>query len=220
MKPDKDSSTVEHNDLRLKACDPRCCEAMCCHDGVYLMEAEELFLRELVANVSTLRDILPPNFVVDGYWNGEYYGRKTAVRNHDYLNPNFPEHFPRTRCVFADAEGFCELEKLARAKSLDPWALKPATCWLFPLGLKDGEPLPPPVDANLDPYRSEGYPGYATVVPCGKHDPDGLPWRMVLERENDYLGRTRQLPVLGSEGNTVRDFLQVIGHAKEGKEDS
>ena len=43
--------------LRLGVCDIRRCEARCCYDGVYLMEGEEAFLRELVARVPELRGI-------------------------------------------------------------------------------------------------------------------------------------------------------------------
>ena len=35
-------------ELKLAVCDVTACEAMCCHDGVYLEPQEEAFLRELV----------------------------------------------------------------------------------------------------------------------------------------------------------------------------
>jgi len=202
---------------RLNPCDLKVCEAMCCHDGVYLMPEEERFLLDLVERVPYLKALLPDIFILDGFWQGEYYGRKTATRAHTYRNPDYPEHFPRTRCVFADADGLCELEKFARQRNQHPWTFKPASCWMFPLGLENGEAVPPPVDPLLDPYRSEGYPGFATVVPCGRHDPKGLPWRRALKNELKYLKHASGLPILGSAGHSVDELL---GGAGTGKDDS
>jgi hypothetical protein len=193
--------------LKLTVCDVTRCEAMCCYDGVYLEPQEEAFLQELVARVPALRAHLPETFIVDGWWQGEHLGRKTATRPQAYRNPDFPAHFTRTRCVFADGQGFCELEKLALSRGQHPWTFKPSTCWLFPLHEAQGEPEPPPVEAAQDPYREPGYPGYATVVPCGRHDPQGRPWRDALSREINYLSTIRPVPVLNAPGHTVSDCL-------------
>ena len=175
-------------ELRLKSCNVRACEAMCCHDGVYLDSEEEAALHAVVQQEPALRALLPDTYIVEGHWNGEHLGRKTATRPHEYKNPGFPAHFPRTRCVFADSVGFCELEKLARGRGEHPWIYKPFTCWLFPLELDDDDqPCPPPVRQQDDPYRTAAYPGYATQVGCGRHDPEGLPWRLALEKELRYL---------------------------------
>jgi len=193
--------------LKLCVCDVTRCEAMCCYDGVYLEPQEEAFLRELVERVPALRAHLPEDFIVDGWWQGEPLGRKTATRPHDYRNPDFPAHFARTRCVFADAQGFCELEKLALSRGQHPWTFKPSTCWLFPLHEDQGVPEPPPVDAADDPYREPGYPGYATFVSCGRHDPQGQAWRVALAREIGYLAQCGSLPRLNAPGHTVGDLL-------------
>lgn len=202
--------------LKITACDLVQCEAMCCHDGVYLMKGEEAFLVELVDRVPELKAHLPKDFVVDGYWNDAFYGRKTATRVHRYRDPNFPAHFPQTRCVFGDAEGFCELEKFARARGQHRWTFKPAACWLFPLGVEAGEAVPPPVDPALDPYRQDGYPGYATVVPCGRHNPKGQPWRETLSNELAYLDAANCMPLLGSPGHSVSELLDASQEAAEG----
>jgi hypothetical protein len=193
--------------LKLSVCDVTRCEAMCCYDGVYLEPQEEAFLLELVERVPALKDRLPAQFIVEGWWEGQHLGRKTATRAHAYRNPDFPAHFARTRCVFADAQGFCELEKLARSRGQHPWTFKPATCWLFPLHEDQGVPEPPPVDAADDPYRQPGYPGYSTFVSCGRHDPRGRPWQEALLRESDYLTAAGSLPLLNSPGHTVRELL-------------
>jgi hypothetical protein len=193
--------------LRLSVCDVTRCEALCCYDGVYLEPQEEAFLRELVSRVPSLRQHLPETYIVDGWWEGHWLGRKTATRPQEYRNPQFPAHFTRTRCVFADERGFCELEKLARSRGQHPWTFKPATCWLFPLHECEGEPEPPPADPEDDPYRQPGYPGYSTVVPCGRQDPCGTPWREALLRERQYLAAAPRLPLLNSPGHTVDDLL-------------
>ena len=142
-----------------------------------------------------------------GWWNGRHFGRKTATSPHDYRNPDFPAHFPRTRCVFADAQGFCELEKLGRERGMHPWTFKPSTCWLFPLQEKNGRPERPVSHPGEDPYRQKGYPGYATFTHCGRHDPAGQPWRKALLRESNYLEAAEEVPVLNSPGHRVEDLL-------------
>ena len=180
---------------------------MCCYDGAYLLEGEEAFLVELVAKVPVLRDALPETFVIDGFWNGESLGRKTATRPQGYRNPEFPAHFARTRCVFSDDVGFCRLESFARSRGQHPWTFKPAVCWLHPLQDEGGTAEAPVASAAQDPYRSVEYPGYSTFTACGRNRVDGLPWRQVLRAEIGYLHAARQLPLLGSPGHTVDELL-------------
>jgi Protein of unknown function (DUF3109) len=200
-------SACGNKGLQLKVCDIAQCEGACCYDGVYLLPSEETFLRELVALVPELRAKLPEEFIVDGYWEGERQGRKTATRPHDYKSPDYPAHFARTRCVFADEVGLCELEKLARGRGQHPWTFKPTTCWMFPLQDDAGEPAEPVRDAKDDPYYSKEYPGYASCVSCGRHDANGQPWREALQKEVAYLESAVQLPILGSAGNSAAELL-------------
>jgi hypothetical protein len=193
--------------LKLSVCDIRQCEGRCCYDGVYLLPAEEQFLRELVARVPELAAKLPAEYIVDGWWGGKHLGRKTATRPVEYKAADFPAHFTRTRCVFSDAVGYCELEKFARSRGQHPWAFKPATCWMFPLQDDNGEPAEPVRGPEDDPYVAPDYAGYASCVACGKHDPAGRPWRQALAREITYLEAARQLPLLGSPGHSVAELL-------------
>jgi hypothetical protein len=199
----------------LAICDVTKCEGRCCYDGVYLQEGEEEFLRELVGKVPALREGLPEEFVVDGFWNGESLGRKTATRPHEYRSGDFPRHFTRTRCVFADSRGFCELEKFARTNGQHPWTYKPTTCWMFPLQEEDGEAAAPVRGAADDPHFTDDYPGYASCVPCGRHDASGRPWRESLSREISYLEAAPTLPVLGTPGHTVDELLAAIAQGKK-----
>jgi hypothetical protein len=201
--------------LRLAVCDVTKCEGRCCYDGVYLQPGEEEFLRELVSKVPSLRANLPDEFVVDGHWNGEYLGRKTATRPQEYRSADFPAHFTRTRCVFSDAQGFCELEKFARSNSQHPWTYKPTTCWMFPLQEVDGNVAEPVCGTADDPYHTDEYPGYASCVPCGRHDASGREWREALAREITYLEEAEVLPLLGSAGHTVDELLAAVAQRKK-----
>jgi hypothetical protein len=201
--------------LCLSICDVTKCEGSCCYDGVYLQPGEEAFLRELVEKVPALAAGLPEEFVVDGYWNGEYLGRKTATLPHEYRSVDFPSHFSRTRCVFADDHGFCALEKFGRSNGQHPWTYKPTTCWMFPLQDEAGavaQPVSGPAD---DPYFTAEYPGYASRVPCGRHDPAGTHWRDSLAREIAYLESAPHLPLLGTPGHTVDELLAAIPEARQ-----
>jgi hypothetical protein len=200
-------SSPDAGALKLSVCDVRNCEARCCYDGVYLLPAEEQFLRELVERVPALAAKLPAEFIVDGWWNGEFMGRKTATRPAKYRAADFPAHFARTRCVFGDADGFCELEKFARARGQHPWTYKPTTCWMFPLQEEDGEIGAPVRSAEDDPYATADYGGFASCVGCGRHDPTGVPWRQALAREIAYFQAAPQLPLLGAPGHTVGELL-------------
>jgi len=171
---------------------------MCCHDGVYLDAGEEVRLARLVKRTPELQARLPEQFVVDGWWNGRHFGRKTATRPFAYRNPGYPAHFPRTRCVFADEAGRCELQKLAVRRGLHPWHYKPFTCWMFPLGERDRVAVPPSADPREDPYRVPGYDGYVSVVPCGRHDPSGQPWNTTLAQELEHFQQLKSHPAFGS----------------------
>lgn len=180
---------------------------MCCYDGAYLLEGEEAFLDELLQKVPELRAQVPDVYVVDGYWNGERLGRKTATRPQAYQNPEFPAHFTRTRCVFSDGIGFCRLESFARSRGQHPWTFKPTICWLHPLQDEDGEPEAPVASPAEDPYRLPDYPGYSCFTSCGRNRSDGMHWKQALQGEIAYLRDATQLPILGTPGHTVDELL-------------
>jgi hypothetical protein len=189
---------MDRSDLRLKSCNIADCEAMCCHDGVYLSPIEERRLRRLVESTPELKARLPDEYVIEGWWNGKRLGRKTATRPHTYANPDYPGHFPRTRCVFADEIGLCELQKLGLRRRQHPWRYKPFTCWMFPLDEQDGQAVPPSPESGEDPYQAPGYPGFVSVVPCGRHDPNGATWERALSGELEHFEAVKSLPQRGS----------------------
>ena len=199
-------------EMLLIPCDPILCEACCCYDGVYLMRGEEEFLLQLISQFPSIFSDIHGDIFVDGYWKGEFYGRKINKRPHLYRSINFPNHFSKTRCVMADEKGLCRLEKFALELNLHPWSFKPATCWLFPLDIVNGEPVPPPLDPKNDPnYVDDRYPGYVCFVPCGRYSSEGQPWRTVLRKELSYLEETENLPVLGSHSHTLDEIIAKVG---------
>lgn len=172
-------SDPAYRPARLAPCDLARCEGMCCHDGASLEAAEERALRRLVfARRAELPDV-PDRFLV----RGEGGAWKTAVRPHDYADPDFPAHFPRTRCVFAKDDARCALQVLAAADGEHPWAYKPRACWMHPLRESATGPLPPPADPAADWDRADGYPGYVCHTRCGRDDPAGVDWRVALAAE-------------------------------------
>jgi hypothetical protein len=197
---------LNRGELKLSSCNVRECEARCCYDGAYIEPDEEKFLQELVQRVPELMAKLPKEFIVDGHWEGELLGRKTATRAHHYSSADYPAHFAHTRCVFADDVGFCELEKLARSRGQHPWSFKPSTCWLHPLHEEAGLPVAPVQGSQDDPYRTKNYAGYS---------PFGRPWRDALAAELQYLQDAEAMPLLGSPGHTVDELLQPIQQVKK-----
>ncbi|WP_028775506.1 AAA family ATPase [Shimazuella kribbensis] len=171
---------------KIKSCSLRC-DAICCYDGVYLLEDEEELLKTTVNKYPTYFEHLPEEFIVDGNWQDIQVGRKTAVRPHIYKS-DYPAHFEQTRCVFALEGGLCSLQKAATALDFHPWKFKPTACWSFPIRLKNGHISGPPAIDEQDPdYIDETYPGYSKFVPCGKHHDDGMSWSRHYQQELQYL---------------------------------
>ena len=171
--------------VRLERCDIAACEAMCCYDGAYLEPDDEVRIQTAMANYPEFFRQVPENPVVSENWRGFGAGRKTARRPWRYRRV-IPAHFTSTRCVFAEDNGYCSLESAARAHGLHPWTFKPTACFLFPMPGNDSRkgPIPP----GKDPHDlGPDYPGYATIVDCGKHRPEGRPWREVLREELEVI---------------------------------
>lgn len=181
------SKTPESQQAKMRACDLNKCEAHCCHDGVYLQKGEEAKIREIVKSAPDFFDFLPTDFIVDGFWDDEYSGRKTAIRPHEFKRQDIPKHFTRTRCVFCSDEHKCTLQVLAVERGLHKWAYKPQSCWLFPLRIIDSKPTMPLAFDEPDPNcLGEHYPGFAKYVSCGKHRDDGIPWEQSLSEEIEF----------------------------------
>jgi hypothetical protein len=177
-------SSREDPGVNLRACKLEQCKARCCYDGVYLRDGEEKKIRDLVASAPDYFKSLPLDFIVDGFWDDQPAGRKTAVKSFESNGPDFPEHFSRTRCVFCSEDYKCMLQVFAVQRDLHKWQYKPESCWLFPLRNVNDQLHPPPGVDEPDPnYLGEEYPGYVKYVPCGQDRDDGVSWEETLAEE-------------------------------------
>ncbi|MGH8019590.1 MAG: DUF3109 family protein [Opitutaceae bacterium] len=184
-KPKRPGARSRPGPVRLERCDLRQCEAMCCYDGAYLEPDDEERIAAALKHYPEFFRHLPTEYIVEENWRGFGTGRKTAKRPWAYRR-KIPAHFTATRCVFTDDNGCCTLESAARAHDLHPWTFKPTTCFLFPMPAND--PDCEPVRPGEDPHDlGSEYPGYATIIDCGKHRPEGRPWREVLREEFEII---------------------------------
>lgn len=183
---------------------------MCCYDGAYLLPEEEKLIKAVVEEYPNDFEGIGEEYIVDGYWRGEYYGRKTETRECKYEAVDFPRHFEPTRCVFADPQGYCKLEKLARRLAIHKWTFKPTVCWMFPLRISNGQIAPPPPGHTEDPEREdEAYPGFTTYARCGKHQDNGAPWYEILAEELEYFEEATSLPVWSVERETLSEIIEM-----------
>lgn len=164
------------------------CEGKCCYDGVYIDSEEEKNIYDIMKKFPEYFLNVPENCIVDGNWPGLEHMRKTEKKPYNYKDPLYPKHFTRTRCVFADENGKCMLQKAATENQLHPWFAKPRACWSFPLlGIRDGKVISPPKLGKKDPdFINESYPGYVTYLPCGKAHDDGISWKLLYKKEIEY----------------------------------
>lgn len=192
--------------LRLRRCDLSICEAMCCHDGVFLNDRDEERIQAAIIGNPKLFEFLPPVPVIDAERPLEdgstEPARRTAVAPYEYKNPEFPQHFSRTRCVFALPDHRCSLQVAASEQGEDPWKYKPRACWMHPIAFTfAGDAVAPAVHTRDDIARTKNYPGYYSYTECGRHRPlpqKGAPWRETLSLE---------VKRLSEEGIYVYDLL-------------
>ena len=156
------------------------CDAWCCYDGVYLSEADESVIREVVENNRDFFDFLPLEYIVNSEWEGLISGRKTNTKPKQY-SKDFPLHFTHTTCVFLE-NNICKLEEFAIKRGEDSWRYKPKTCCLFPLQKKGDEYVEPQLtedDCNIGEY----YPGFVSFLPCYKFNKEDF------FKEKEYIKR-------------------------------
>lgn len=170
---------------KLHYCNIEECQGICCSDGAFLLDEEEVLIHRLVKKHPEHFDHLPKAYIIDGEWEGNT-GRKTAVRPFRYRNK--PAHFANTRCAFAEADGKCALQTLAVKLGKHKWAYKPMGCWLYPLGAENGKLVAPPRTRREDPNNlGKRYPGFSTFTPCGAHDAKGKVWWIALKEEVSHF---------------------------------
>jgi len=175
-------------EILIRPCEMHRCKGTCCYDGVHLSDEEAKHV-ELLAKQNGLNQ---GEDVISVSAKG---GKKTATRiaNDRELALDYPQHFPKTRCVFLDENSHCGLQKLSMQEGRHPWHDKPLTCWIHPLvmipaGKWEDRPVLTLVNAANDPQQTSSYPGFASCTHCGRQDSDGSPAWQVLQAELEMLG--------------------------------
>ena len=177
-----------------QGCELCTCKAQCCYTGTVLQDGEEKIITDLMKqHAAPLKEWLPklpkvPFEEVDLLGTTNHACTMTKVRPYNYKRA-LPEHFDSTRCVFADSEGKCGLQRLSLQQKQHPWWYKPLDCWLHPIRLvADPKPMITIPTEENDPYKTEGYPGYTAFTPCGAVAKSGKPGYEVLSQELAALG--------------------------------
>jgi hypothetical protein len=184
--------------LPIKVCELSQCRATCCHDGVYL-DTEE---REVIGSV--IEGNREP--LASYGWNEptifeRQSGRWKSVTLPDPGHaPEFPSHFPQTRCVFLDRGHRCVLQRLAMDQGKHPWFWKPISCWMHPLILESKKSKERPIltlaTPENDPASGENYPGFSSYTPCGTVCPKATAARLSLSAELALLGEIGRRDIL------------------------
>jgi Fe-S-cluster containining protein len=190
---------------KIKPCELERCRATCCHDGVYLSAEEADGIRALLEeHGDELRAyglLLPDESIIEAR-GGKSLKTATRVAEAGELADDYPDHFPKTRCVFLDREGRCGIQRLSMEQGRGAWFDKPLTCWIHPIVILPASrermrPVVTLVTPENDPQRVEGYPGFASCTHCGRPDDDGKKARQVLAAELEMLGEVSGRDILG-----------------------
>jgi len=190
---------------KIKPCELERCRATCCYDGVYLSEEEsdgiKKLLREHWGTFLKYGLSLPDEPIISTRGGRSL---KTATREAEAgeLAEDFPEHFPKTRCVFLDRQGRCGIQMLSVEAGREPWFDKPLTCWIHPIvilpsGRERSRPVVTLVTPENDPQKTKGYPGFASCTHCGRPDDSGVPAHEALAPELNMLGLISGRDILG-----------------------
>lgn len=196
-------AVIDHEafDQKISHCELSSCRATCCHDGVYLSREEANGIKSLMMRNPDLSVKLPIEAIVT---SREGRSLKTATRDAKpvELAEDYPEHFPKTRCVFLDEGGRCRIQMHSVQQGRHPWFDKPLTCWIHPLVILPvngdrSRPLLTLVNEANDPQKSDNYPGFASCTHCGRLDVGGKKARQVLAAELEMLGLISGRDILG-----------------------
>ena len=186
----KKNTSNLNNTPRLKPYNCVNCQAKCCYDGVYITQKEEETINEFVGKYPEYFQNIKRPYIVNGDWPGMRSMRKTEKKPFDGYDASFPDHFTKTRCVFALDTGECILQRTATDLQMHPWKIKPRACWSFPIGGVSGDIINPPETDQLcdSDYVDDSYPGYATFLPCTDEsmDEEGIIWFEKYRFEVEY----------------------------------
>lgn len=189
----KESAQLLRNQLReaaldheafesgLAVCELDQCRATCCHDGVILSKEEAQILSEM-DDRDGIFEIEPGRFKT-----------RTVEVEASQLPDDFPSHFPKTRCVYLDAQHRCYWQLKALEERKHPWFYKPFSCWMHPVLITRSEGRP---RLTILP-RAKDSGRFASYTPCGQTRSCAAPARLALKSELEMLGELAQRDFLG-----------------------
>ena len=190
---------------KIKPCELEKCRATCCHDGVYLSAEESAGIEKLLSahrGKFVEYGLSLPDEPIVATRGGRSLKTATRVAEAGELAEDFPEHFPKTRCVFLDRQGRCGIQMLSVDLGREAWFDKPLTCWIHPIvilpaGRERARPVVTLVTPDNDPQKAVEYPGFGSCTHCGRPDDSGVPAREALAPELDMLGLVSGRDLLG-----------------------
>lgn len=165
----------------LAVCELDQCRATCCHDGVILSKEEAQILSEM-DDRDGIFEIEPGRFKT-----------RTVEVEASQLPDGFPSHFPKTRCVYLDAQHRCYWQLKALEERKHPWFYKPFSCWMHPVLITRSEGRP---RLTILP-RAQDSSRFASYTPCGQTRSCAAPARLALRSELEMLGELAQRDFLG-----------------------
>ncbi|MEJ6582072.1 MAG: DUF3109 family protein [Akkermansiaceae bacterium] len=155
----------------LSVCDLASCRATCCHDGAILSDEEADVLRGLDDREG-----------IEALANGQKKTRTIRVGG-DELAEDFPDHFPKTRCVYLDEQHRCYWQLRSVEEGRHPWFYKPTSCWMHPVLLTQRDRRP--FLTILSP--EDDVAGFASNTPCGMAATCSKPARLSMAAELKML---------------------------------
>jgi len=198
---------IDHKafDQEIRACELERCRATCCHDGVYLSPEEADGVKKLLVEYGDEfagYGLTLPEEPIISVNDGRSVKTATREAREGELAKDYPEHFPKTRCVFLDQQGRCGIQRLSVEKGRGKWFDKPLTCWIHPIVIlpvshERSRPVITLVSPEDDPQKTDEYPGFASCTHCGRPDQGGKKARQVLAAELEMLSQIAGRDILG-----------------------
>ncbi len=176
----------------LRRCPKGGCLGMCCYDGAYLPQDQELVITRIANEEKqffcSLGLSLPDPVMVFGKWR-DRSGSKIAVKPRPFskLVPAYPKDFLDTACVFLTEQGLCSLQLLSEHHQKHPWYYKPHVCSLFPVHTGQGRIWLP--NSQTDPLKYPDYNGFVSQIFCGRDYAEGVPAWQLLDDELRFLSQ-------------------------------
>ena len=148
------------------------CESVCCYDGVSLSFDEVLKIKDFVEKNEEYFSFLPEKYIE---------GNRVVTRKQEY-NDSFPDHLPKTRCIFGLENGACSLQARSIELGLHQWKIKPDACWLFPLRAD--------MDELIFPHSkgAREYDLFMKCFPCGKKK-SKKEWKKMMQQEIEHFNK-------------------------------